>query len=67
MLPVVLSPPLSPPETFSFEMVLKPSALVATKCDVKPEETLPKVDASLNGNHWDHWGMLHWITGITGG
>ncbi|CAL1158822.1 unnamed protein product, partial [Cladocopium goreaui] len=31
-------------QTFSFEMALKPSAVVATKCDVKPEETLPKVD-----------------------
>lgn len=40
----------NPPQTFSFEMGLKPSAVVATKCDVKPEETLPKVDASLNGS-----------------
>ena len=30
-------------------MALKPSAVVATKCDVKPEETLLKVDASLHG------------------
>ncbi|CAK9014216.1 GTPase Obg (GTP-binding protein Obg) [Durusdinium trenchii] len=32
-------------EAFSIMMAWKPSALVATKCDVKPEETLRKVDA----------------------
>ena len=32
-------------EAFSFEMAFKPCAVVATKCDLKPEDTLPKVEA----------------------
>jgi len=31
-------------QAFSFEMAFKPCAVVATKCDLKPEDTLPKVD-----------------------
>ena len=34
-------------EAFSRSMSFKPCAVIATKCDVDPEQTLPKVDAWL--------------------
>ena len=34
-------------EAFSRSMAFKPCAVIATKCDVDPEQTLPKVDAWL--------------------